>query len=421
MSTLFGLIDCNSFYASCQKAFQPSLKNRPVIVLSNNDGCVVARSQEAKDLGIPMGAPFFQIQHDCLRYRIAVFSSNYALYGDMSARVMQTLARHVPDIEIYSIDEAFLHFGKGRVPSEEEARRLVDIVYQWTGIPTSIGIAETRTLAKVANRTAKKRREKACILTAPDVIESVLKQFPLNDVWGVGRKLYDRFYRAGMKTAWDLAQQNPSEIRRQFSVVQEAMVRELNGESCFANQQSPPTNKTIQVSRTFGERQRELPPVQAAIAAFAARGAEKLRLQGSVARAVEVFIQTSPFQPVPQRAAQTVASFPNPTDDTLTITEIAEKAMEKIFQPGYAYMKAGIILLDLTPAKIEKQQGNLFEDPETRKKRDKLMQTIDRLNEKMGKSAVIVGAQLLDDSWRSSRENISPRYTTEWTDLPVAR
>ena len=421
MSTLFGLIDCNSFYASCQKAFQPELKDRPVIVLSNNDGCVVARSQEAKDLGIPMGAPFFQIRADCLRQRIVVFSSNYALYGDMSRRVMQTLAQRTPEIEIYSIDEAFLHFGKGCVPSLEEAQGLVDTVYQWTGIPTSIGIAPTRTLAKIANRTAKKRREKACVLLDESVRQSILKQFPLADVWGVGRRLYDRFYRSGIRTAWDLAQQNPAEIRRQFSVVQEAMVRELNGESCFGNQQSPPTNKTIQVSRTFGKRQSELPAVEAAIATFAARGAEKLRQQGTVARAIQVYIQTSPFQPVPQYSATTVLPFDLPTDDTLTIAAVARQALEKIFQPGYSYMKAGILLLDLGPANIAKQQGNLFEDPENQVRRDSLMRTLDFLNEKIGKSAVMVGSQLFDPSWNACRESVSPRYTTEWSDLPIAK
>ena len=418
---LFALADCNSFYASCETAFKPFLRGRPVIVLSNNDGCVVARSREAKQLGIAMGAPFFQIREFCRINRVAVFSSNYALYGDMSQRVMQTLASAVPEIEQYSIDEAFLNLTGMRNVTTAFAESIVDRVKLWTGIPISIGIAPTRTLAKVANRQAKMDGVKTCLLLDESKRIDVLKRFPVEEVWGVGRQLSVKLERMGIRSAFDLAQQDPVQIRKRFTVIQEAMVRELNGESCLGNQQSPPTAKSIQTSRSFGKPRYEFDALSSAISTFVSRAAEKLREQGQVARAVDVYIRTSPFRPVAQYSASTVVPLGRPTSDTLLLTQAALDGLAKIFQPNFAYQKAGIILLDLSSAAVNSAQLTFFDDPEELEHRAGLMKTLDRLNEKFGRSAVYTGIQLLDDSWKSVQQNTSPRYTTEWDDLPVAK
>ena len=388
---LFALADCNSFYASCETAFKPFLRGRPVIVLSNNDGCVVARSREAKQLGIAMGAPFFQIREFCRANRVAVFSSNYALYGDMSQRVMQTLASTVPEIEQYSIDEAFLNLTGMRNVTSQFAESIVDRVKLWTGIPISIGIAPTRTLAKVANRQAKMEGVKTCLLLDESKRIDVLKRFPVEEVWGVGRQLSVKLERMGIRSAYDLAQQDPVQIRKRFTVIQEAMVRELNGESCLGNQQSPPTAKSIQTSRSFGKPRYELSALESAISTFVSRAAEKLREQGQVARAVDVYIRTSPFRPVAQYSASTVVPLGRPTSDTLLLTQAALDGLGKIFQPNYAYQKAGIILIDLSSAAVNSAQLTFFDDPEKLERRAGLMKTLDRLNEKFGRSAVLTG------------------------------
>ncbi len=417
---MFGLADCNSFYASCEAAFAPHLRGRAIIVLSNNDGCVVARNQQAKDLNIAMGVPFFQIRNLCIAKNVAVFSSNYTLYGDMSQRVFSTLGSIVPEIEIYSIDEAFLNLTGLKNLSTEFAESIVDRVYRWTGIPISVGIAPTRTLAKVANRIAKKRHIKSCLLIDSGEQKEALREFPLADIWGIGKKLLLQMERMGIRSALELSQQNPALIRKQFSVVQEALVRELNGEPCLGTQQSPPQSKSIQVSRSFGKARRNKDSLTAAISTFAARAAEKLRVEKSVARAIEIFIQTSPFQPVPQYNAAKIIPFDSPTDDTITIVQAAVKGTEEIFRDNFAYQKAGVMLIDITSDTI-KSQMSLFESPEEKSRRDNLMTAMDRLNDKFGRSTVTLGAQLLDNSWKSSQKNVSPRYTTEWEDILVVK
>ena len=368
-----------------------------------------------------MGAPFFQIREFCRANRVAVFSSNYALYGDMSQRVMQTLASTVPEIEQYSIDEAFLNLTGMRNVTTAFAESIVDRVKLWTGIPISIGIAPTRTLAKVANRQAKMDGMKTCLLLDESKRIDVLKRFPVEEVWGVGRQLSVKLERMGIQSAFDLAQQDPVQIRKRFTVIQEAMVRELNGETCLGNQQSPPTAKSIQTSRSFGKPRYEFDALSSAISTFVSRAAEKLREQGQVARAVDVYIRTSPFRPVAQYSASTVVPLGRPTSDTLLLTQAALDGLAKIFQPNYAYQKAGIILIDLSSAAVNRAQLTFFDDPEELERRAGLMKTLDRLNEKFGRSSVMTGTQLLDDSWKSVQQNSSPRYTTEWDDLPVAK
>lgn len=418
---LFALADCNSFYASCETVFKPFLRGRPVIVLSNNDGCVVARSREAKQMGIPMGAPFFQIREFCNANRVAIFSSNYALYGNMSQRVMQTLATMTPEIEQYSIDEAFLNLTGMKDVSTVFIMSIVDRVKLWTGIPVSIGVAPTRTLAKVANRQAKMENVKTCLMLDDSYRISVLKHFPVEEVWGVGRQLSKKLERIGIRTAFDLAQQDPIKIRKQFTVIQEAMVRELNGESCFGTQQSPPAAKSIQSSRSFGQPCYEFETLCSAITTFVARATEKLRQQKQVARAVDVYIRTSPFRQTPQYSASTIMPLERPSSDTLLLTQAALAGLARIFRPNYAYQKAGIILLDLTSAAASNAQLTFFDDPEELNRRAELMNTLDWLNEKYGRSGVAIGSQLLDESWRSVQCNVSPRYTTQWEDLPVVK
>ena len=420
---IFGLIDCNSFYASCEKVFQPALKDRPVIVLSNNDGCVVARSPEAKKLGIPMAEAFYKIEKLCQRKGVVVFSSNYALYGDMSRRVMQTLEQWVPSIEIYSIDESFFELtGVEGAESNELLNAMIRSVQRTTGIPVSIGLGPTKTLAKVGNRIAKKNGLGRCRLLNPESRQRALDQFPIEDVWGVGRRLGVQFVRKGLRTAGDLARCDPFQMRREYSVVQERLVRELRGEICLDLETAPPPKQTIQVSRSFGRRLETLDEIAESVATFTAKAAEKLRKQDCVAGAVQVYINTNRFKSdEPQYSNGAAEGLLPASSDTFQLLRTAGACLARIFRPGFRYQKAGVMMLDIQSAKAVRSQKLMFDIPNKDPERERLMDTVDRINALMSRKALSFGAEGIDAEWHPRSEKRSPCFTTRWSDLPVAK
>ncbi len=417
---IFGLVDCNSFYASCEKVFRPELRRRPVVVLSNNDGCVVARSAAAKSLGIAMGAPYFQVRPLCRRAGVAVFSSNYAFYGDMSRRVMEVLSRWAPHLEVYSIDEAFLEFTGIRAAAEEPfGRGLVQTVRRWTGIPVSLGIGPTKTLAKVASRCAKRSPGGVRILLDPAEQRRELDALPVEEVWGVSGGWGKRLRGLGINTAGQLRAADPGMIRRTFSIVLERLVRELRGEVCLDLEAMPPPKKNISVSRSFGRRVTDLHDLEEAVACYTARAAEKLRAQSGVAGGIYVYIRTSGFgDGAAQYANAWSAGFPTAVSQTGALIRTALDGVRRIYRPGYLYKKAGVILLDLQSNQAV--QGDLFDRPAQPPGRDDaLMQAVDRLNRVMGRDTVAFAAQGLSRPWALRADLRSPRYTTRWDELPV--
>ncbi len=421
---IYGLIDCNSFFASCEKVFRPDLAGRPVIVLSNNDGCVVARSAEAKEMGIAMGEPFFKIKHRCRQRGVVVFSSNFKLYGDMSRRVMQCLTLFTPEIEIYSIDESFLDLSgiaQARRGDMRFLRNITETIRRWTGIPTALGIAPTKTLAKAANRLAKKSKVSAVALLDESAREMGLDALPVEDVWGVGRRLTPRLQRMGVRTALDLSRLDPLEVRKKFSIVVEQTVRELRGEECIELEQAPPPRKNIQVSRSFGQRTDSFEAVSQAVATFASRGCERLRRQGGAAAGVYVYIMTNRFQDEPQYSASAAENFDSPTCHTSRVIRTALATLRKIFRPGFRYQKAGVMLLDICDATLIGQRRYLFEEIQRDTPTDhRLMAMIDNINDTFGRETVNFAAAQ-SDTWRPRHHSQSPCYTTHWDDLPVVR
>ena len=425
---MFALVDCNSFFASCEQVFRPDLVGKPVVVLSNNDGVVVARSAEAKKLGIPMGEPFFKIKRLVEQNRIHVFSSNYILYNDLSRRVMRTLEQWSPNVEVYSIDEAFLDFdGLGIDDFDALGRTMTETVRKWTGIPVSVGIAPTKTLAKIAAETAKTRGIAACDLSDETAWDTVLKEFDIGDVWGVGRRLVKPFRNLGLRTAYDLSRVDPIWMRRQYSIIQEKTVRELRGEPCFGIE-PPQPKKSIQVSRSFGDATDRLEDLEEAVATFAAKAAQKAREQGSVAPAVYVHVNTSWFHKdkASYYSDSTVTTFPIPTSSSPEIVSAAIEGLRRIYKPALPYKKATVILLDLLDADVTRSQGYLFEKDEKRNsdRREterRLMESLDEINRRLGSRTVFFGAEGIEQTWRPRRENVSPNYTTDMDGLPVVR
>lgn len=379
---MFGLLDCNNFYVSCERVFRPDLRQVPVIVLSNNDGCVIARSNEAKALGIGMGVPVYQIK-DLIRQRnIRVFSSNYTLYGDMSARVMSLLAAEIPQIEIYSIDESFLDLSGINSP-DSFGRALVQKIAKYTGIPVSLGIAPTKTLAKVANKFAKKYPgyRGCCLIDNEAKRTAALQNTDIGDVWGIGRRLSARLRAGGIFTAYDFSRLPPGYVRKIMTVTGERLWRELNGTPCLELAMEEESKKQICNSRSFGETISTLEDLSAAVSAHAMRCAEKLRRQNSAAEAVMTFIQTSRFRPdLPQYCNHSLVPLPSASDDSLEIVQAALKGLKQIYKPGYAYKKCGVIINAATQCRC--LQGDLF-DRRNRLKAASLMGAIDRLNAKL--------------------------------------
>lgn len=427
---IFALVDCNNFYASCELLFNPKLKDRPVVVLSNNDGCVVARSAEAKALGIPMGVPWFQIQAEARRHGIVAYSSNYALYADMSNRVVEVLSGYSPNIEVYSIDESFLDLSGMNRQAESLAAYGAAIrqrVAEWLGLAVCVGIAATKTQAKLANHAAKKGLaggDGVCDFTTftPEALDDLFARIEIGEVWGVGRQLKARLVTMGIRTVRQLRDANAEIIRSRFSVVLERTVRELRGESCLDLQEVVPAKQQIMSSRSFGSLVYDRADLEEAVASYIAVAGEKLRAQNSLAGAVQVYIRTNIFKPdVPQYQKGATVPLPEATADTRVLTQWAIRALRRIYRPGFGYHKAGVMLLDLRPA--ANRQLALFETQGGAgdARSEKLMAILDDINNRYGRQTLRLAAEGVERSWRMRRGNLSPGYTTSWEGLPVAR
>lgn len=417
---MVGIADCNNFYVSCERVFNPSLENKPVVVLSNNDGCVVARSNEAKALGIPMGTPVFKVRDMIREHNIAVFSSNYALYADMSRRVMSVLEQLIPSMEIYSIDEAFLDF---RGFSGDRITDLITktrkTIMQWTGIPVSIGVASTKTLAKIANRVAKKNADYqgVCLLDNDSMREQMLKHTAVEGIWGIGPRL-TRFLKArGIYTAWQLTCINDFWIKKNLMVTGLRTVYELRGIPAIPLEYKTPDKQEICTSRSFGEPVEKLSELRESVATYAARSAQKLRQQKSLANTVLVYIRTNPFKENVYQNFR-IISLPVPTSCTEEITEYALHGLESIFKAGYLYKKAGVILSGIVPDTGVQQ--NLF-DTVSRDKSRQRMNVMDLINLKNGNDTVYFASQGIKKPWKMKREMISQAYTTNWDEILTVR
>lgn len=416
--SVFALIDCNSFYASCERVFRPDLARTPIVVLSNNDGCVIARSADSKPY-IKMGEPYFQIRDKLKQYGVIAFSSNYALYGDMSQRVMTVIESLVPALEVYSIDEAFADL-TGIPAREQLGREIRKQVLKRTGIPTGVGIGSTKTLSKLANHAAKKwQRQTGGVVDICDPVrrDKLLQVIEVSEVWGIGRRMTEHLHAMGIKTAWDLACADPATLRSRFSVVIEKTARELSGTSCLTLEEVAPPKQEICCSRMFGKRLRELPPIREAVSTYAARACEKLRSQGSLCKRVRVSIRTGMFNPDEAKYAKgVVCELPYPTDDTRLITAAAGAGLERVFREGYAYSKAEILLLDL------RQRGEYTDDmfaitqPAAS---ERVMTVMDEINARWGRGTLRPGGVPATPDWGMRREMMSPSYTTRldqiWT------
>jgi DNA polymerase V len=413
---MFAIADCNNFYASCERVFQPYLNGKPVVVLSNNDGCIIARSDEAKALGVAMGAPYFKIEQFLRQEGVAVFSSNYALYGDMSQRVMSILAGFSPRSEVYSIDECFLDLAGIPGNLTEYCMHIGKIVKQYTGIPISIGIAPTKTLAKLANRIAKKDKSTGGVLDWRNVdADEVLGTVALDDIWGISRRLKVRLEAMGIHNALELRCSNHKHIRQQFGVVVERIVSELSGISCIPLEEMPSPKKQIMTSRSFGNKLTEYSDLQSAITYFATRAGEKLRTQQLTTNALTVFIQTSPFDTnKPQYGNSTTIQFDYPTNDSSKLINAAQKGLRIIFLLNVSYQKAGVLLPDLLPVGVG--QLSLFGGVDAERS-DQLMSALDKINRRHGKSSVRFGSELVSDHWRMRQQFKSQSYTTRWDEL----
>ncbi len=420
--SMYVLVDCNSFYCSCERVFRPDLVGRPVVVLSNNDGCIVARSSEAKALGIRMAGPFYKWKKFCRENDVSWFSSNYPLYADMSNRVLQVLRNFSSKVEQYSIDEAFMDLSeiKGDFKSGWWSE-LAETVRRWTAIPVSVGIGKTKTLAKVANHLAKDRGVAGCQLIDGAEVDEVLRSQQPSDIWGVAFRTQARLNRYGIWSALDLKNADPLMIRKNFSIVLERTVRELNGEACLDFEDITPKRKNIQVSRSFGSLLESHPDMEQAVVAYASRAGEKLRRQKSLACGIYVYLRTNKHKEGPQYNNGAADSFIVPTDNTFEFVTAAKKLLALIFRNGYEYQKVGVMLLDLVE-RSQHEQKDLFGLTENIKKHDKLMQTLDSINQNFGRGMLRTAAQgMVDTAWRMRSNFHSPHYTTRWSELPVAR
>ncbi len=423
--SVFALVDCNNFYASCEKLFDPKLKDRPVVVLSNNDGCVVARSAEVKALGIPMGVPWFKLRDEAKHYGIVAFSSNYSLYADLSNRVVEVLSMFSPNIEVYSIDESFLDIsGFERVGYQAYGAEIRQRVADWLGLAVCVGIGASKTLAKLANHAAKKSlagNDGVCDFTTMSqaALEALFERIEVGEVWGIGRKINARLEAMGIRTVRQLRDADAELMRTKFSVVVERTVRELRGVSCLDLQEVVPEKQQIMSSRSFGQLVYDLAELEEAVASYVAKAAEKLRNQNSLAGAVQVYIRTNVFKPeAPQYQRVVTVPLPEASSDTRVLTRWALRVLRRIYRPGFGYHKAGITLMNIVPA--TNQQFSLFASGGAVDSRSqKLMGVLDGINGKYGRGTMRLAAEGVEKSWQMRRGNLSPGYTTDWTGLPV--
>lgn len=417
------LIDVNNFYVSCERVFNPKLVGKPVVVLSNNDGCAVARSNEVKALGVPMGAPWFKMKDLARQHCIVALSSNYALYADMSNRVMSILREYSPDQEVYSIDESFLDLtGFQSRDLIKYAQHMRKRILRWTGLPVCVGIGATKTLAKLANHCAKKRPQFNGVCnfnTMTDIeLDTLLAEIEVGEIWGVGRKLAPKLQALGLNTVLDLKQANPERLRQQFSVVMEKTVRELNGTVCIELEEVAPPKKQILSSRSFGQPVRDYNSLAESITLYMSRAAEKLRKQRSYAGSVYVYIRTSPFKlDDPFYSNGLTIPLSSPTDDSRQLVQVALWCLKHIYKPNYNYAKAGVMLGELVPA--EGAQTDMFSRVQTTFKSDALMAAMDKINRKMGKESIKLASEGFKRPWKMRQQNKSPSYTTHWGDLPL--
>lgn len=428
---IFALVDGNNFYVSCERVFRPDLRGVPVVVLSNNDGCAVARSNEAKALGIKMGMPWFEIRTS-FPDQVVALSSNYALYADMSDRMMTIAAGLGPGQMIYSIDESFIDMSGVRGDLVDRAHRVRDRILQWTGLPTGIGIGPTMTLAKLANHVAKTAERKPgsypeklaqvcnlATLPAADM-DAVLAATEVGDVWGVGRRISAALTEGGIRTALDLARMDPATIRSGWNVVLERTVRELQGVSCMELESMPPAKKEIACTRSFGRPVTHLAELVEAVSAHASRGAEKLRMQDGHACKVLVFAHTSPHRPGPRFSRSVVVPLRRPTSHTPLLVDAAVRGIKSIFQPGFQLTKCGVMLLELQPAGRLQHELDLDEPGEDK---SRLMAALDSLNDRYGRGTLTVASAGAGNTktWRLKAERKTPEYTTRIDQIPTAR
>ncbi|MGZ8212891.1 MAG: Y-family DNA polymerase [Methylosarcina sp.] len=420
MPLLIALVDANNFYVSCERVFRPDLIGKPVAVLSNNDGCIVARSQEVKDLGIKMGIPMYQVRNLVNRHKIQLFSSNYTLYADMSARVMSILEEFTPSLEVYSIDEAFLDLtGICKEDPIAYGQQVKKTVFRSTGIPVCVGMGPTKTLAKLANFAAKKWKQTGCVLDVSDPVrrEKLMQIVPVGEVWGIGSRIAARLNQFGIRTVWDLANQPVDHIRDQFNVVVARTVMELNGIPCLKLEEIAPDKKQIVCSRSFSRRLTEYRELSEPLAEFSSRAAEKLRSQQSVAGYISVFIRTNPFNPnEPQYQRAAGITLPSATQDTCVIVGMANRLLKELFREGYRYQKCGVQLGQIHPASIPDQMDLFDSAAFGHAESEKLMQAVDRINRRFPKS-IAVAAAGFEQTWKPKAERVSYRYTTDWREL----
>ena len=413
------LIDCNSFYVSCERLFNPKIRKKPVVVLSNNDGCIISRSNEAKALGIKMGEPYFKEKEIIVKNNVQVFSSNYSLYGDISRRVMRTLKRFNSDIEVYSIDEAFLdlsNFSDNEI--ENVGHEIRSIVLKWTGIPTSIGIAKTKTLSKVANHIAKKKKSGVVSLIGIENIDPILEKVDINDVWGVGRQLTKFYHQNGIYNAKQLKNKSNTWIKKSSNVLSSRTAMELRGIPCIDLETTSSKRKSCVVSRSFGKRVEDFQELREAIAGYSLNASEKIRSESLVTKSITVFVRTSPFQ---NRygfySNSKTIDLPMATNNSIEIVKVALNALESIFKNGYRYQKAGIMLSHLSESTNNK---NLFSS-EKDEKIDSLMKSIDNTNYRYGRSTLSLASAGVQKGWNMRRQYSSKIDTADFYCLPTIR
>lgn len=423
---VFALVDVNNFYVSCERVFNPKLENRPLVVLSNNDGCAVARSNEVKALGVKMGTPWFQLKDLAKKHHIVALSSNYTLYGDMSDRVMTILRAFSPHVEVYSIDECFLSVQGMNLlwPSTTQlGQTMRERVRQWLGLPVCVGFGPSKTLAKLANHIAKKQPafEGVCDLGSLSAEQTcvLFSNIAVREVWGVGSRISAKLEAAGIKTVQQLRDTPPSWLRAKFGVVMERTVRELNGVSCLALEELTPPRKQIISSRSFGQMVYKRTDLEESVASHVSTAAEKLRTQRSICNAIQIFIHTNPFREQdPQYANSITVPLTHASSDTRLLIRAALFGLKHIYRPGFAYKKAGVMLTGITSAALV--QKSLFSNHTLDQKSDRLMAAMDQLNRRYGSHTVTVFSTDSQKPWAMRRENKTPCYTTQWSDVPVA-
>ncbi|HQS84036.1 MAG: hypothetical protein B7Y25_06535 [Alphaproteobacteria bacterium 16-39-46] len=419
---MFSLVDVNNFYASCERVFRPDLMGKAVIVLSSNDGCVIARSHEVKELGIPMGIPLFKIEHLVKRHKITVFSSNFTLYGDMSRRFSEVVGSFSEEIEIYSIDEVFFKVSHPQEDLDVFGEGIKKTVFQYLGLPVSLGFANTKTLAKVANFWAKKDSsyKGVCVLLSEREISQALEKLPLEEIWGIGKKLSLKLRALGINSAKDLSETDPKWMRKIHSVVLEKTVRELQGVSCFSLETSPASPKSIQVSRSFGRALSKMEEIQSPLSSFLEKGASKLRKQGVFAFGLYVYLGIKTQNSGRLSFASKALTFPEGVQDPRVMMDLVLKMLPAIFKEGSLYKKAGILLVDLGPrdAQLALFQKREFCKEPSSQKSEALFKAVDSLCQKHGKKTLRL-ASSLSSQWEPKKNNLSFSYTTKWTDLPL--